>query len=172
MNSYIIRVDTLPLCRFAHKTSVTLGIYNVYLKNILGNFYPQKSEFASKCAAKENAIVKNSAFFTYKMAYTSGRVFALNNAAVYQKLTKFGSVSVGDFEHYNKMGDTILQLKSYCFWAGIRSIRIEVVGENEMNTFLKANYSFENEYYASVLKLDDTIDTSNLNFVFGDFDNF
>ncbi len=172
MDSFVIPVNTMPLCRFAYKFKATENLYSFYLKTILGLFYEATPSYQEDLRAKNETILKNKDFFEYKFAYTNGQILKTASNTIYFKITKFGSISIGDIAEYKNLDKTLEELIRYCKLSGIRSIRFELSGSNELNRFLKRKYIPSNEYFACTLPLNHQIDQRKLNFVFGDFDNF
>jgi len=172
LNSYVIPVDTLPLCRILNKNKITSIIYKIFIKLIITLFYRRENSFPEQNTNKEGHVIKNKAFFDYKLSYSPGFIIRLKNTCIWLKLTKFGSASVGDLDNYNEPDITISLLKRFCFFAGVRAIQIETSPDTALDVFLKSKFSFENNYYICLLKLDNEILFEKFKFVFGDLDNF
>jgi len=172
MRSYVIKVNTFPLCRLSYKNNLGIYIYNLYVKSIMRFFYSRKYSFDKNFQYKNGYVVKDENFFDYKFSYSPGFLIRLSGMSGWIKFTKFGSVSVGDFEQYTNLGKDILQLKRFCFWTGIRAIQIETSHGTELDIFLKDKYLFLNNYHVCMLKLDSDIPFEKFKFVFGDMDNF
>lgn len=171
LNSYVISVKTIPLCRILKKTSPTAAIYDFYIK-IVKLFYDQQQSFEEQNESKNGHILKNKAFFKFKYSYSSGNIIRIKKHLVWYKFTKFGSASVGDISEYSDPEKIIARLKRFCFLCGIRAIHFETSPGTDLDLYLQSKYAFSNKYNICMLKIDNNVPCENLKFVFGDLDNF
>jgi len=171
LNSYKIPVRTIPLCRILKKTRATAALYNLYLKILVALFYQRQRSFDVQ-DAKNGHLLKNKAFFDYKLSYSAGHIIQFDKSSIWFKLTKYGSASVGDISDFSDPGKIIARFKRFCFLAGIRAIQIETSADTDLDLYLRSEHTFSKDYHLSMLKIDKDVPCENLKFVFGDLDNF
>ena len=171
LNSYKLPVGTIPLCRILKKTSATAALYELYLKTLFALFYHRQRSFDLQCS-KNGYLLKNKAFFDYKLSYSAGHIIRFYESFIWFKLTKYGSASVGDIADDTDPGKIIDRFKRFCFLAGIRAIQIETSADTALDIYLRSGNTFSNDYHLSMLKIDNDVPCENFKFVFGDLDNF
>jgi hypothetical protein len=171
-HSYIIPVNTLPICRIFSKNKITATIYKMFLKFIMIFFYHSENSFREHNATKDGHVKKNKAFFDYKFSYSPGYIIRFSKNSIWLKLTKHGSASIGDLENYLDVQDTISKLKRFCFLTGIRALQIETSPDTDLDVYLRSKYKSDNNYNVCLLRLDNNLPLHKFKFVFGDLDNF
>lgn len=171
-NSYVLKINTLPICKLAHQLNFLKPIYNFYIKLLMKLFYKSFSSFGEKEKNKEGHVLKDTKFFKYKFSYSKAYIINLINAKAWFKLTKFGSMSLGDLSNYNDIEKNLSSLKRFCFWAGIRAIQIETSANTDFDNYLIQYSKPNNNYHICYLSLKNDIPAESFKFVFGDLDNF
>jgi len=172
LNSYVLPVNTLPLCKLFYKFKFLKLFYSCYLNILMQMFYKPVFSFGDKQKNKEGHVVKDENFFKYKFSYSKGYIIRLKSSLAWFKLTKYGSMSLGDLSNYQNPDNNLRALKKFCFLAGIRAVQIETSSGTELDICLKKMAAPKNNYHICYLKLNNEVPAEEFKFVFGDLDNF
>ena len=171
-NSYVIKVKTIPLCKLVHRFSFLKPLHKAYLNFIMYLFFKKSETFDDNIKYKEGHVVKNNDFFEYKFSYSPGYIIDLKGTKAWFKLTRFGSISLGDLNNYNNISQSLSLLKRFCFLCGVRAIQIETSPGTGLDLTRIGYKNDKHNYNICYLKLDDNVPADKFKFVFGDLDNF
>lgn len=175
INSYSIKVKTLPLSRYIVKNKLFQKSYKLLIKFLCKVFFKNETKFSKISSTERNQIIHDQHLIEYKSYLSPINGFLKDsNGEVFFKVDKDGGLSIGFINTNNEISFNRLlkKLKRLCFFSMIRFIHFEVSENSYMNDFLSVKFEKQQLYRVCYKQLDDSVDVSKIQFEFIDIDSF
>jgi hypothetical protein len=175
INSYSVKITTLPLSRFLTKNNLAQKTHKLFIKFFCNFFFKSRINFFEISNTERDQIIHDKDLLEYKSNLSSVNLF-LNDSdgEVFFKIDKDGGLSIGFINTNNEISFNRLlkKLKRLCFFSMIRFIHFEVSENCYLNDFLSVKFEKKQLYRVCYKVFDDSIDVSKIQFEFIDIDSF
>ncbi len=172
MNSYAIKVFTLPLAAVAKKSYILRVMYASYLK-VMISFFKSSTKLIpnSVITDKLGGVYRTPAFVKYKQFYDNYFI-DLNGKAAWVKVD--GDMIVGDMELMSdrEMLHAMSKLKQIAFWLGCIRIIWQVGKDTPLDHLLKGKAELGEGIYVCHLDLQSSLPLDDIKYVYADYDTF
>jgi hypothetical protein len=171
LNSYHIKVATLPFSAISKKVKVLAPIYKTYIRFVLLFFRTNKTSFNNSCIKNEyGGVVHNDIFWGYKKYFKN---YLVKNKTTTAWIGIDGDLKVGDMEINDIYANPIPFIKQIAFFLGCNKIVFNVSPDTYWDNILKDKYDCKEGLPIGYLDLEKSnIDISKFKFVGSDFDTF
>ena len=173
LNAYHVKIPVLPLYRWSYPYKNIRLFYDKYI-NLLQVLFFKRSGHIQNQSADINELIKDDGFYLYKSTFSNAKNIVAKGVRVYCKVKKDGALAVGDMDKtdYDSFKKSLVRLKTFCFFAGIRLIHFEQSAGSYFDLFLKKNYTPYHYYQLCTHPLDETFPVDSIQFSYGDVDTF
>lgn len=172
LNTYKIKVSTLPLMKVAKRFKFARGFFNFYFDLICKFYKPSSRSFLNSVGQSEYVSVNHTDDFVAYKSFNGSRIVCLSSVHVWIKADGF--LVIGDIEKETKTppGKFLKALKKFAFLSGADTLIFNTCKDLYWDNFFADKYKPEQGAALGYLNFSSSLPLENFKCVQADLDTF